>query len=141
MGTERFIDDAELRAMCDLDGDWGGTLWGESILRLLSERDAMWIAGYRFALKNLDDPQVRADRDALAEHDRMTCHRDGDECSWVGCPNQHDLRACEGCFLIKPNEARRESDLLAEVRGLRADLRRALSASPRQHGTRKAAGK
>jgi hypothetical protein len=32
------------------------------------------------------------------------CHRKGDACDWDGCPNQHDTRACEGCFLIQPPE-------------------------------------
>lgn len=38
-------------------------------------------------------------RSALIDRDHYVCHRDGDKCEWDGCPNQHDGRACEGCFL------------------------------------------
>lgn len=44
MGAELMSDD-ELREMCAIDGDWGGTSWGEAILDLLDRPDVVTSPG------------------------------------------------------------------------------------------------
>ena len=63
-----------------------------------------WREGWNRALEVAQDDLRAALADESAQEalsrEHFTCHRDGDTCAWEGCPNQHDDRACKGCFLI-----------------------------------------